>query len=175
VIARATGADHDRAGRIAVDEDLTIPGHPEIAVIGDLMSRDELPGVAEVAMQAGFYTGRRIRRRVERHTQGSPFRYHDLGAAAYLSRGHAVVTFGPVHLTGLPGWLGWLFIHLAFLTGFRNRLGAILTWAAAFARDARRERTFTTQQIETLHDVYAPTARAGTTTGHDSESPRQRG
>ena len=77
-----------------------------------------------------------------------PFRYHDLGSAAYISRGHAVVSAGPLQLAGLAGWLGWLFIHIAFLTGYRNRVGAVLTWAAAFARDARRERTFTIGQIE---------------------------
>ena len=85
-----------------------------------------------------------------------PFRYHDLGSAAYLSRGNAVVSAGPVHFAGLPGWLAWLFIHIAFLTGYRNRVSAVLTWAVTFARDARRERTFTTQQVGTLRDVYPP-------------------
>jgi NADH:ubiquinone reductase (H+-translocating) len=152
-VAKATGAGQDRAGRIQVEPDLTIPGHPEISVVGDLMSLDKLPGVAEVAMQSGLYAGRRIRHRIESKETG-PFRYYDLGSAAYLSRGNAVVSAGPVKFAGLPGWLGWLLIHIAFLTGYRNRAGAILTWAAAFARDARRERTFTTQQIERLRDVY---------------------
>jgi NADH dehydrogenase len=119
-----------------------------------MMSLDKLPGVAEVAMQSGLYVGRRIR---HRDVDGQPFpafRYHDLGSAAYLSRGNAVVSAGPLHFGGFAGWVAWLFIHLAFLTGYRNRVSAVLTWAAAFARDARRERTFTTQQIETLRDVY---------------------
>jgi NADH dehydrogenase len=152
-LAKATGARQDRAGRIEVEPDLTIAGHPEISVVGDLMSRDRLPGVAEVAMQSGLYAGRRIRHRAEGKPIG-PFRYHDLGSAAYLSRGNAVVSAGPLKFAGFPGWLAWLFIHIAFLTGFRNRAGAVLTWAAAFARDARRERAFTTQQIERLRDVY---------------------
>src|SRR5690606_2753141 len=135
------------------EPDLTIPGHPEISVVGDLMSRDHLPGVAEVAMQSGSYAGRRIRRRAEGRRVG-PFRYLDLGSAAYLSRGNAVVSAGPAKFAGLPGWFAWLVIHIAFLTGYRNRVGAVLTWAAAFARDARRERAFTTQQIERLRDVY---------------------
>jgi NADH:ubiquinone reductase (H+-translocating) len=152
-LAKATGAGQDRAGRIQVEPDLTIPGHPEISVVGDLMSLDKLPGVAEVAMQSGLYAGRRIRHRIESKETG-PFRYYDLGSAAYLSRGNAVVSAGPLKFAGFAGWLGWLLIHIAFLTGYRNRAGAILTWAAAFARDARRERTFTTQQIERLRDVY---------------------
>jgi NADH:ubiquinone reductase (H+-translocating) len=152
-LAKATGARQDRAGRIEVEADLTIAGHPEISVVGDLMSRDGLPGVAEVAMQSGLYAGRRIRRRLEGERTG-PFRYHDLGSAAYLSRGNAVVSAGPLRFAGFAGWLAWLFIHIAFLTGYRNRVGAVLTWAAAFARDARRERAFTTQQIERLRDVY---------------------
>ncbi|MFR9801817.1 NAD(P)/FAD-dependent oxidoreductase [Pseudonocardia sp. RS010] len=159
-LADATGAARDRAGRIEVEPDLTVPGHPEITVIGDLMSRDHLPGVAEVAMQSGFYAGRRIRHRL-RGQPVRPFRYRDLGSAAYLSRGNAVVSAGPLHFGGFAGWLAWLLLHLAFLTGYRNRAGAVLTWAAAFARDARRERTFTTHEIETLRDVYDEPA-AGT-------------
>jgi NADH:ubiquinone reductase (H+-translocating) len=62
---------------------------------------------------------------------------------------------GRLHATGFPGWLGWLFIHIAFLTGYRNRVGAVLTWAVTFTRDARRERTFTTREIGSLHDLYA--------------------
>lgn len=161
-LADATGAPRDRAGRIEVEPDLTVPGHPEISVIGDLMSLHRLPGVAEVAMQTGFYAGRRIRNRLRGHPV-RPFRYHDLGSAAYLSRGNAVVAAGPAHFGGFAGWLAWLFLHLAFLTGYRNRFGAVLTWAAAFARDARRERTFTTQEIETLRDVYDETAGAAPT------------
>jgi NADH dehydrogenase len=84
-----------------------------------------------------------------------PFRYHDLGSAAYISRGKAVVSAGPLQVGGFIGWWIWLFIHITFLTGFRNRLGAMLTWWLAFTRDVRRERTFTTQQIATMHDVYA--------------------
>ena len=162
-LAAATGARRDRAGRIEVLPDLTIPGHPEISVVGDLMSLKALPGVAEVAMQSGFYAGRRIRHRVDDGKSLSPFRYYDLGSAAYLSRGNAVISAGPFRFAGFGGWLSWLFIHLAFLTGYRNRFGAVLTWAAAFARDARRERTFTTHQIETLHDIYDRPRDATTT------------
>jgi NADH dehydrogenase len=92
---------------------------------------------------------------------GKPFRYHDLGSAAYISRGRAVVSAGPLQAGGFPGWVIWLFIHIAFLTGYRNRVGALLTWWLAFARNLRRERTFTTQQLE-MRDVYTlPAGNAG--------------
>jgi NADH:ubiquinone reductase (H+-translocating) len=152
-LAAATGAHTDRAGRIMVEKDLTIPGHPEISVLGDMMSLDKLPGVAEVAMQTGLYTGHRIRRRAAGNMAEKPFRYHDLGSAAYISRGRAVVSAGPLKVGGLLGWIIWLFIHIAFLTGFRNRVGALLTWWLTFGRNLRRERAFTTQQLET-RDVY---------------------
>ena len=132
-LAAATGAHTDRAGRIMVEKDLTIPGHPEISVLGDMMSLDKLPGVAEVAMQAGLYTGHRLRRRAAGNMAEKPFRYHDLGSAAYISRGRAVVSAGPLKVGGFVGWVIWLFIHIAFLTGYRNRVGALLTWWLAFA------------------------------------------
>jgi NADH dehydrogenase len=153
-LAKATGAQCDKAGRILVEKNLTIPGHPEISVLGDMMSLDQLPGVAEVAMQSGLYAGNRIRRQVSGSANEKPFRYRDLGSAAYISRGRAVVSAGPLQVGGILGWWIWLFIHIAFLTGYRNRLGAVLTWWLAFTRDVRRERTFTTQQIQTMRDVY---------------------
>jgi NADH dehydrogenase len=111
--------------------------------------------VAEVAMQSGLYAGRRIGREIAGRASGKRFRYYDLGSAAYISRGRAVVSVGRLHFAGFPGWLVWLFIHIAFLTGYRNRLGAVLTWWLAFTRDVRRERTFTTRDVARLHDVYA--------------------
>jgi len=161
-LAKATDAKRDRAGRILVEPNLTIPEHPEISVLGDMMSLNKLPGVAEVAMQSGLYAGNRIRRQVAGDLAEKPFRYHDLGSAAYISRGRAVVSAGPLHVGGFLGWVIWLFIHIAFLTGYRNRLGALLTWWLAFTRDIRRERTFTTQEIETLRDVYAGPPAPGT-------------
>jgi NADH dehydrogenase len=160
-IAAATGAKQDRIGRIEVTSSLTIPNHPEISVIGDLMSHANLPGVAEVAMQGGLYAGRRIRHELTGHGAKGTFRYRDLGSAAYISRGHAVISAGRLHFDGFLGWVSWLFIHIAFLTGYRNRLGAMLTWAIAFTRDTRRERAFTTSMIDEADDVYStrPTPR----------------
>ena len=154
-LAKATGASRDKAGRIEVQEDLTIPEHPEISVLGDMMSLNKLPGVAEVAMQSGLYTGNRIKRRVAGDLAEKPFRYRDLGSAAYISRGRAVVSAGPLQVGGFLGWVMWLFIHITFLTGFRNRVGALTSWWFAFTRDIRRERAFTTQDIATRTDVYA--------------------
>src|SRR5215813_13394247 len=134
-LAKSTGAEHDRAGRIMVQDDLTIRGHPEISVVGDMMSLRKLPGVAEVAMQSGLYSGHRVKRQLRGRESTKPFKYHDLGSAAYISRGHAVVSAGPIKLSSFPGWLVWLFIHIAFLSGYRNRVGAILTWCLAFTRD----------------------------------------
>jgi NADH:ubiquinone reductase (H+-translocating) len=153
-LARACEAEQDRAGRIVVTPELTVPGHPEISVVGDMMSLDHLPGVAEVAMQAGYYSARRLRRRVAGAPTTKPFRYHDLGSAAYISRGSAVVAFGRFHAAGRVGWLAWLFIHIAFLTSFRNRVGAVLSWAVTFSRETRRERAFSLQEIVTGKDIY---------------------
>ena len=163
-VATATGAERDRAGRIKVGDDLTIPGHPEIFVLGDLMSAHGLPGVAEVAMQSGLYAARQIRRQVEGRERPAgdpeadggnaarPFRYRDLGSAAYISRGRAAVAAGRLHFIGFLGWLAWLFIHIAFLTGYRSRAGAILSWWYAFTRDIRLERTFTSHDVRVMRD-----------------------
>ena len=121
---------------------------------GDMMNRDGLPGVAEVAMQAGLYAARRIRRELAGQPPGKAFRYRDLGSAAYVSRGNAVVSVGRLHLAGPLGWWAWLFIHIGFMTGFRNRFGALASWWFAFARDLRRERTFTSRDVGVLRDVY---------------------
>lgn len=154
-LAKATGAQQDHAGRIAVRDDLTIPGHPEISVVGDTMSLHKLPGLAEVAMQSGRYAGRRVRREAGGQPV-TPFKYRNLGSAAYIARGSAVVAAGPVRLSGFIGWVLWLFIHVAFLTGFRNRIGAILSWWVTFTRDVRRERVFTARAVTRLPAYYAP-------------------
>ena len=153
-IAQATGAEHDRAGRISVGPDCTVAGHPEIFVVGDVMTLNGMPGLAEVAMQTGAYAGRHIRHEVEGRTEFKPFKYLDLGSAAYLSRGRAVISAGPLQLSGRLGWLAWLFIHVGFLTGYRNRVTAILTWFVAFSRGVRRERAFLTQTVDTRRDVF---------------------
>jgi NADH dehydrogenase len=146
-VAKATGAKQDRAGRLCVDKDLTIPGHPEILVTGDMMSLDRLPGLAEVAMQTGHYAGRKVAMESIGQTLDKPFRYRDLGTAAYISRGRAVVSTGKMQFGGFIGWVAWLFIHIGFLTGWRNRFGALFSWWYAFTRDLRRNRTFTIDDL----------------------------
>ena len=176
-VAAATGAKQDRAGRIVVGDDCTIPDHPEIFVTGDMMSLNKLPGVCEVAMQTGIYAGQRIKHDVAGKMPTKPFRYRDLGSAAYIYRFHAVVSVGRLHLSGFPAWVVWLVIHIGFLTGFRNRLGALVSWWPAFVRDIRRERTYTTDQVGWIGSAYdelppatAGTALPGSTTGAELPS-----
>jgi NADH dehydrogenase len=147
MLARSTGAQTDRAGHVKVAPDCTIPGHPEIFVVGDLMRLDELPGVAEVAMQSGRHAAQSIARRLKGDAAGEPFHYHDLGTMATISRFRAVATFGPVRAWGFLGWLMWLLIHIAFLTGFKNRVAVLANWTIAFIGRGRPQRSITTTQI----------------------------
>jgi NADH:ubiquinone reductase (H+-translocating) len=157
-VAKATGAEQDRAGRIVVGPDCTIPGHPEILVTGDMMSLDKLPGVAEVAMQTGLYAGRKISHLAQGKSFDKQFTYRDLGSAAYISRGKAVVSAFKMNFGGFPGWVVWLFIHISFLTGWRNRIGALFSWWFAFTRDIRRERTFTIDDMPLVRPYSAESA-----------------
>jgi NADH:ubiquinone reductase (H+-translocating) len=161
-LADATGAAVDRAGRVQVRDDCTVPGHPEIFVVGDLMALDDLPGVAEVAMQSGLHAARTITRRLQGKAE-KPFRYRDLGSMATISRFRAVVTLGPLRLSGFTGWLTWLCVHLAFLTGFKNRVATIASWTIAFIGRGRPERAITAHQG--LRSAVAQQALHGSETG----------
>ena len=123
-LAEATGAEVDRAGRIQVLPDCTLPGHPEIYVVGDVMALDGLPGVAEVAMQTGIHAAASIKRQAAGARAPRPFKYRDLGSMAAVSRFRAIVDFKGIRVAGFIGWLMWAFIHLTFLTGFKNRFVA---------------------------------------------------
>jgi NADH dehydrogenase len=112
-------------------------------------------------MQTGLYAARRIGHEAEGKTYDKPFRYRDLGSAAYISRGHAVVSAFGLQFGGFLGWWAWLFIHIGFLTGFRNRVGAIVGWWFAFARDLRRERTFTVDDTPVPSGAYGDTGEPG--------------
>lgn len=131
-LAEATGAQLDRAGRIFVGSDLTLPGHPEIFVLGDMAHCEQdgqlLPGVAPVAMQQGTYVGKAIAARLA-NKPVSPFRYTDLGTMATIGRAAAVAQLGRFKFSGLVAWLIWLFIHIMKLIGFRNRVLTLLQWA----------------------------------------------
>jgi NADH:quinone reductase (non-electrogenic) len=147
VLADQSDATIDRAGRVSVLPDCTLPGHPEVFVVGDLMSLDQLPGLAEVAMQSGVHAARTITRRLGGDTAQRRFRYRDLGTMATIARFRAVAYIGRVRITGFLAWLMWLFVHLAFLTGFKNRVSAVANWAVAFLGRGRRQRTITEQQV----------------------------
>jgi NADH dehydrogenase len=167
MVAKATGAETDRAGRLICGKDLSLPGHPEIMVTGDLMCLDKLPGVAEVAMQTGLYAARRVRHLARGEEYDKPFRYRDLGSAAYISRGRAVISAFGLNFGGFLGWWAWLFIHIGFLTGYRNRLGAVLGWWFAFTRDLRRERAFTIDDTPVPSGAYSDPGEPGHPAGAD--------
>ncbi len=139
------GAEHDRAGRIKVNPDLTVPGHPDIFAAGDTASfadRDgkPVPGIAPAAKQMGRYVGQVIAARVQGKPSPSPFTYHHLGELAAIGRKSAVVKLGIFQLTGFPGWLFWSAVHIYFLIGLRNRFVVALNWLwsyLTFQRGAR--------------------------------------
>jgi NADH dehydrogenase len=146
-LAEQTGAALDRAGRIAVNPDLTLPGHPEVFVVGDMAALDNLPGVAQVAIQGARYAARQIDHRLRGKASQPPFSYFDKGSMATISRFSAVATVGKLRLSGFVAWLMWLGVHLFYITGFKNQVTALLHWAVTFIGNDRSERTATEQQI----------------------------
>ena len=146
-LAEQTGAPLDRAGRIGVNSDLTLPGHPEVFVVGDMISLNNLPGVAQVAIQGAKYAAKQIDNRVSGKAPEGPFRYFDKGSMATISRFRAVAMVGKLRLTGFVAWLMWLAVHLVYITGFKNRITALLHWFVSFIGRGRSERTTTEQQI----------------------------
>ena len=146
-LGKKLGAPVDRAGRVLVHPDLSIPGHPEVFVIGDLASlQDEhgkmLPGVAPVAMQEGVATADNIARDLQGESR-RPFHYFDKGSLATIGRAAAVAQFGKVRISGFIAWLSWLFIHIFFLIGFRNRIIVMLQWAWSYVTFERGARLIT--------------------------------
>jgi NADH:ubiquinone reductase (H+-translocating) len=149
-LGKALGAPVDRAGRVLVNPDLSVPGHPEVFVIGDLASlKDEggkmLPGVAPVAMQEGTAAARNI----ERDLQSEPrhaFHYFDKGSLATIGRAAGVAQFGKIHISGFVAWLSWLFVHIFFLIGFRNRIIVLIQWAWSYLTYERGARLITGDQ-----------------------------
>ena len=145
-----------------------MPGHPEVFVIGDLVGRDDLPGVAENAMQGGMHAAACIRADVAGAPR-KPYRYRDLGSAAYISRGHALLQAGPVKLAGFLGWLGWGLIHIAFLTGVQNRISTVATWLGTIARAKRTDRAFLLGSPTSPEQPYTwSTAHRGTPDAHEA-------
>ena len=135
-VGQTLGVPIDRVGRVMVNDDLTIPGHPEVQVIGDLanfshQTGQPLPGVSPVAMQQGRHAAKNILRMIK-NRKPQRFRYWDKGSMATIGRNKAVADLNFVHLSGLPAWLVWLFVHIIFLVGFRNRLAVLFQWAWAY-------------------------------------------
>ncbi|MCW2615983.1 MAG: ndh [Frankiales bacterium] len=147
MVAEQTGAELDRSGRVAVLPDLTLPEHPEISVIGDMMALDGLPGVSPVAIQGARHVARQIAARAKGEQTSTPFRYRDKGSMATISRFRAVASIGRLHLRGFIAWVAWLAVHLIYLTAFKNRFTALLHWAVSFVGRGRSERTSTWQQV----------------------------
>jgi NADH dehydrogenase len=146
-VGRTLGTTVDQVGRVKVGPDLTIPGHPEVFVLGDMARFEEsegklLPGVALVAMQEGIYAANVVRKEVQRGAvaERAPFRYHDLGQMATIGRSRAIAEFGRLRLAGYFAWWFWLIVHIYRLSGFRNRLSVLVQWAwsyLTFGRGAR--------------------------------------
>jgi NADH dehydrogenase len=166
----------DKAGRVLVNKDLSLPEHPEVFVVGDLASLKDsegnpVPGVAPAAMQEGIFAARNI----ERDLAGKPredFRYLDKGSLATIGRAAAVAQFKKIHISGYPAWLAWLFVHIFFLIGFRNRLIVMIQWASAYFTYERGVRLITGDaplpgwsellKEEGLAENHVETAKAGT-------------
>jgi NADH dehydrogenase len=150
-LAELTGADRDRAGRITVEPDLTLPGHPEVFALGDMVrvrgadgESVVLPGVAPVAMQQGRYAAKVVRTRLERR-EPPPFRYRDKGNLATIGRAAAVGDIKGLRLSGFLAWVTWLLVHLWYLIGFQNRLLVLIRWAFSFATHGRGARLITNE------------------------------
>ena len=141
-LAAASGAGTDRVGRVEVNPDCTVPGYPEVFVVGDLMALDGLPGVAQVAIQSAEHAADEIVRRL-RGESGQPFRYKDKGSMATVARFRAVASVGRIRVSGFPAWVMWLAVHLAYLVGYKNRLTTLLHWAHSFIGRGRAERVVT--------------------------------
>ncbi|MEZ5315880.1 MAG: NAD(P)/FAD-dependent oxidoreductase [Vicinamibacterales bacterium] len=146
-LGASLGAPTDRAGRVIVADDLTVAGHPEIAVVGDLAAlRDAngqwLPGVAQVAMQQAAHAARNVIRTLDGQPR-EPFRYRNYGNLATIGRNSAVGDLGWLRFTGYPAWLFWLFVHISQLIGFRNRLTVMTQWAFSYLTYQRSVRLIT--------------------------------
>ncbi len=146
-LAEQTGAELDRAGRVKVQPDLTLPGHPEIFVVGDMMALDGLPGVAQVAIQGGRYAADQIVRRLESREPKGAFEYFDKGSMATISRFSAVASVGKAQFSGFIAWVLWLAVHLVYIIGFKSRITTLLHWVVTFIGRGRSERVVTEQQV----------------------------
>jgi NADH dehydrogenase len=150
MLAEQSDVETDRAGRIPVNPDCTVPGHPEVFAIGDMVSLNKLPGVAQPALQEGKYVGRVIKARLAGVPAPAPFKYFDKGSMATIGYRAAVADAFHVKVTGVLAYLMWAFIHVAYLVGWGNRLGTMYTWARALVFTKNRgHRIITFEQAHT--------------------------
>lgn len=140
-------AEVDRAGRVKVRPDLSVPGHPEIFVIGDtaccMQDEKPLPGVAPVAMQQGRYAASIIKRKIDGETEVEPFRYRNHGNLATVGRSFAIVDLGRIKTSGFIAWMAWIIVHIYYLIGFRNRILVMVEWGWAYLTFQRGARLIT--------------------------------
>ncbi|CAE7863450.1 unnamed protein product [Symbiodinium necroappetens] len=145
-VGGSLGVETDRSGRVPVEPDLTVPGRPEIFVLGDLAkitdprTGEDVPGIAPAAMQMGKYAGRRIRERLEGRASDAPFRYTDKGMLATIGRARAVGSIAGIKMAGFVAWFLWAAVHIFFLIGFRNRLVVVISWVWAYVTFQRGAR-----------------------------------
>lgn len=148
MVAEQAGVEVDRAGRVSVNEDLTVGEHKDVYVVGDMIALNGLPGVAQVAIQGGKHVAKLIESKVDTEStadQAEAFDYFDKGSMAIISRFNAVVKMGKTEITGVVGWLAWLAVHASFLTGFRNRLLTVMHWIFTTATPFRSNMAITEQ------------------------------
>jgi len=162
-LVKSLKAPLDRAGRVEVEPDMSIPGHPEVYVIGDTATRVVdgvvIPGVARAAIDGGRHAAKNILRSLE-GLPPLPFNFKNPGMLATIGRGAGIADFGKLKLSGLLAWMAWLFIHILFLVGFRNRFAVVLEWAAAYLTYDRGARLITGKLPEVPAKVVAaPTSK----------------
>jgi NADH dehydrogenase len=158
-IAEQAGAELDRDGRVKVLPDLTVPGHPNVFVIGDMALVPGVPGMAQGAIQGAKYAAGAIRAELEGATATTrkPFRYFDKGSMATVSRFSAVAKIGPLELAGFVAWLAWLLLHLVYLVGFKSKMTTLISWTATFLNMNRGQLTITGRQALAHGPVAGPT------------------
>jgi len=147
LLGEQSGAAVDRAGRVSVLPDLTLPGHPEVHVVGDMISLNRLPGVAQVAIQGGRFAADAIQARIAGRPTKREFHYFDKGSMATISRFHAVADIGKLKFGGFIAWVLWLVVHLMYIVGFKSRVTTVLHWVVSFLGRGRSQRTTTQQQV----------------------------
>ncbi|MGI9161719.1 MAG: NAD(P)/FAD-dependent oxidoreductase [Mycobacterium sp.] len=150
IAAQCDGTEVDRAGRVVVEPDLSVKGHPNVFVVGDMACVPGVPGVAQGAIQGATYAAKTIKQMLKGTDDPAtrePFKYWDKGSMATISRHHAVAKVGKVEFSGFIAWLAWLFLHLLYLVGFKNRISTLLSWILTFTSNGRGQLATTSQWV----------------------------